>query len=153
MEIKINIDLEDVVNDAVPDKESLAENIKKHIISLVANDIVYKCRKDCEIMLKSMVQEQMQSIITESFNKWKDGANVRYDGDLLTPDEYINKIMTNSSASMYNSTVKRYIEDFAKIFACELKKRYDMSFAAMIVHNMAEQKLLRDDKLEELVKQ
>jgi hypothetical protein len=153
MEMKIDINLEDVFNDAVSNEESLVENIKERIINLAANDIVYKCRKDCEIMLKSMVQEQMQSIITESFNKWKDEANVLYNGERLKADTYIEKLMTDLAGSMYGQTLRTYMEEFSQRFARDLKKRYDMSFAAMVVRNMAEQKLLRDDKLEELVKQ
>jgi len=153
MEMKFEINLEDVFNDAVVNEDSLAESIKKQVINLVAHDIELKCKKDYEHMLKSMVQEQMQSIITDSFNKWKDEANVLYNGERLKADTYIEKLMTGLAGSMYGQTLRSYMEEFSQRFARDLKKRYDMSFAAMVVRNMAEQKLLRDDKLEELVKQ
>lgn len=75
--------------------------------------------------------------------KWQE-VNVR---------EYLEHIFRSNMPYLGGTSVRSYLEDFAKNFSKELKQKYDLSFAALIVKNMADQKLLCDDKLAELVKQ
>lgn len=44
------------------------------------------------------------------------------------------------------------IESKAKSFVNELRKRYDMAFAAFVVDNMRKQNMLKEDKIAELLK-
>lgn len=44
------------------------------------------------------------------------------------------------------------IESRAKSFVNELRKRYDMAFAAFVVDNMRKQNMLKEDKIAELLK-
>lgn len=46
----------------------------------------------------------------------------------------------------------KQVESKAKSFVNELRKRYDMAFAAFIVDNMRKQNMLKDDKIAELLK-
>lgn len=44
------------------------------------------------------------------------------------------------------------VESKAKSFVNELRKRYDMAFAAFVVDNMRKQNMLKEDKIAELLK-
>lgn len=44
------------------------------------------------------------------------------------------------------------VESKAKSFVNELRKRYDMAFAAFVVDSMRKQNMLKDEKIAELLK-
>ena len=56
------------------------------------------------------------------------------------------------SRAFANSYSQSTTERCAKQLADELKKRYDMQFAALIVDNLKKHNLLADDRLAELIK-
>ena len=51
-----------------------------------------------------------------------------------------------------DSNIETMIESKAKSFVNELRKRYDMAFAAFVVDNMRKQNMLKEDKIAELLK-
>lgn len=66
----------------------------------------------------------------------------------LTVDEFIRGRMKK----VVDSNIETMVESKAKSFVNELRKRYDMAFAAFIVDNMRKQNMLKDDKIAELLK-
>lgn len=50
-----------------------------------------------------------------------------------------------------DSNIETMVESKAKSFVNELRKRYDMAFAAFIVDNMRKQDMLKEDKIAELL--
>lgn len=61
-------------------------------------------------------------------------------------------VMNYFSNEVESSRVSDSVERIAKDFVKELKNRYDITFASLIVKNMKEQHLLADDRLSELIK-
>ena len=154
MEIKVNIDLEDLVYDMVRDEEwNLSEALMASIKSQVVREIKEHCKTSIEITIKSYIEERIGELVKTSFNEWLDQGNVKYNGKDIPLQEYLNKLFTERTGCAYNYSVRDYVENFAKGFAKDLKDRYDLTFAALIVKNMQEQKLLCDEKLAELTKQ
>lgn len=66
----------------------------------------------------------------------------------MTIEALVLSIMSDCMRRDLEDSIKRT----AKAFAEDLKKRYDLAFAALIVDNMRQQKLLADDRLAELLK-
>lgn len=48
--------------------------------------------------------------------------------------------------------IETMVESKAKSFVNELRKRYDMAFAAFVVDSMRKQNMLKDEKIAELLK-
>lgn len=51
-----------------------------------------------------------------------------------------------------DSNIETMVESKAKSFVNELRKRYDMAFAAFVVDSMRKQNMLKDEKIAELLK-
>lgn len=66
----------------------------------------------------------------------------------LTVDEFIRGRMKK----VIDRNIETMVESKAKSFVNELRKRYDMAFAAFIVDNMRKQNMLKDEKIAELLK-
>lgn len=71
-----------------------------------------------------------------------------YMDEELTVDEFIRGRMKK----VVDSNIETMVESKAKSFVNELRKRYDMAFAAFIVDNMRKQNMLKDEKIAELLK-
>lgn len=63
-------------------------------------------------------------------------------------DEFIRGRMKK----VVDSNIETMVESKAKSFVNELRKRYDMAFAAFVVDNMRKQNMLKEDKIAELLK-
>lgn len=154
MKVEVNINLEDLVYDMIDTedwhlKEALASSIKGQVV----REIKEHCKTNIEITIKSYIEEKIGELVKESFNEWLDQGNINYCGKDIPLQEYLNKLFTEKTGYAYSCSVRDYVENFAKGFAKDLKDRYDLTFAALIVKNMQEQKLLCDEKLAELTKQ
>ncbi len=155
MILKVEIDLEDLTHDLFNDEEY---SLKEGIISSIRNDVVFEIKKTCseqiQAQIRSIVEAKVGVLIRETFLEWfKTGKVIINSKDEVSLDEYLTHYFTEKTGFTYTTTAKSYVEDFAKKFAKELRERYDVAFAALIVRNLKEQKLLADDRLAELLKQ
>lgn len=71
-----------------------------------------------------------------------------YMDEELTVDEFIRGRMKK----VVDSNIETMVESKAKSFVNELRKRYDMAFAAFVVDSMRKQNMLKDEKIAELLK-
>ena len=81
-------------------------------------------------------------------NEKKYRFRLDYMDEELTVDEFIRGRMKK----VVDSNIETMVESKAKSFVNELRKRYDMAFAAFIVDNMRKQNMLKEDKIAELLK-
>ena len=154
MKVEVNIDLEDLVYDMVDTedwhlKEALASSIKSQVV----REIKEHCKTSIEVTIRSYIEGKIGELVKASFNEWLDQGNIKYNGKNIPLQEYLNNLFTERTGYAYSCSVRDYVENFAKGFAKDLKDRYDLTFAALIVKNMQEQQLLCDEKLAELTKQ
>lgn len=126
----------------------------------------YECEQTCE---NSGVQrfretdghgtirmiEEIEDIARESMNDLVENASEKkyrfrldYMDEELTVDEFIRGRMKK----VVDSNIETMVESKAKSFVNELRKRYDMAFAAFVVDNMRKQNMLKEDKIAELLK-
>lgn len=155
MVLKVEIDLEDLTQDLFEDERY---SLKEGVISSIRNDVVRKIKETCseqiQTQIHSIVEAKVGVLIRETFLEWFKSGKVKVSSsEAVSLDEYLLKYFTEKTGYTYTTTAKSYVEDFAKKFAKELREKYDIAFAAMIVRNLKDQKLLADDRLAELVKQ
>jgi hypothetical protein len=154
MILKVEIDLEDLTEDLFNDENyRLKEGVISSIRRQVETDIKNNCREQIESQIRRLVELKVGVLIRETFLEWFKAGKIKSGSAEVPLEEYLLNYFTQQTGYTYTQTAKKYVEDFAKNFAKELKERYDLSFAALVVRNLSEQKLLADDKLKELVKQ
>lgn len=153
MEIKINLDIEDIVEECISDEDNFKNELRQSIVRSVRQQILNEIGSQLVQNLKAEVEADMPELVKEQFGNWLKDWRYNYNGKEIDAKEYLEHIFRNNICYKYGTSINSYIEDFTKNFSKELKQKYDLSFAALIVKNMADQKLLCDDKLVELVKQ
>lgn len=155
MILKVEIDLEDLTKDIFNDDEySLTEGVVSSIRRDVVAEIKRTCQDQIQTQIRSIVEAKVGVLIRETFLEWSKTGKVKINSkDEISLNEYLTHYFTQQTGYTYTTTAKSYVEDFAKKFAKELRERYDVAFAALIVRNLKDQKLLADDRLAELVKQ
>lgn len=158
MKLNVTVDLEDFElgdfyneNGDVTLSDIIKKEITKKVIDTVEQQIIKKYKEDIIGYTRDEVLKRIEGIV-ESFKNSSEvfKYKVGYDTEEGTFKEMVKKVFEYKFQGSYNFDKT---ERFAKEFAEELRKRYDISFAALIVKNMKEQKLLADDKLTELIKQ
>lgn len=99
--------------------------------------------------------EKIEDIARESMNDLVENASEKkyrfrldYMDEELTVDEFIRGRMKK----VVDSNIETMVESKAKSFVNELRRRYDMAFAAFVVDNMRKQNMLKEDKIAELLK-
>ena len=155
MVLKVEIDLEDLTQDLFNGEEY---SLKECVISSIRREVVVKIKETCseqiQTQIRSIVEAKVGVLIRETFLEWSKTGKIKINSiDEVSLNDYLTHYFTEKTGYTYTTTAKSYVEDFAKKFAKDLRERYDVAFAAMIVKNLKEQKLLADDRLEELVKQ
>lgn len=155
MKIQVELSLEDVFNESMYDEVSL----KEEFTNSVRREIVYELKerfKD-ELMkdISKPISDKLMDIARESMSELIENASEKkykfrmdYTEEELTVDELIRGRIKR----IVDHNVETMISSRAKSFVDELRKRYDMAFAAFIVDNMRKQNMLKDEKIAELLK-
>lgn len=111
--------------------------------------------EDLVVKVDTEYQEKMEDIARESMNDLVENASEKkyrfrldYMDEELTVDEFIRGRMKK----VVDSNIETMVESKAKSFVNELRKRYDMAFAAFVVDSMRKQNMLKDEKIAELLK-
>lgn len=158
MELKVTVDLDDfnIFDSYEEGSRTLSEAIQQAIIretvSRIKELILDKYYAKIEEATEKKISEMTEKILEDFKNSdekfmYKPG---RYEDPVETTfKEFVAKYFTES---VERSHVSENIERFVKKCVEELKNRYDLAFASLIVKNMKEQKLLADDRLAELIK-
>lgn len=117
----------------------LKEKFKNELMREISNPISEK--------LEDIARESMSDLVENASEK-KYKFRIDYMEEELTVDELIRgrikKVVDNNIETMISSRAKSFVD--------ELRKRYDMAFAAFIVDNMRKQDMLKDEKIAELLK-
>lgn len=158
MELKVTVDLDDfnIFDPYEEGSRTLSEAIQQAIIqetvSRIKELILDKYYDKIQEAVGKKISEMTEKILEDFKNSdekfmYRPG---RYEDPVETTfKEFVAKYFTES---VERSHVSENIERFVKELVTELKNRYDLAFASLIVKNMKEQKLLADDRLAELIK-
>jgi len=151
--MKITVDLQ---NFFLEEDESIQEGLKRSIIEESVFQIKDYLKDRIAVEITSKVKEivnehlstQISEVIADCIANHK--IKGRYHGDPeMTIQEYVHKQFHDEASK--KAPTHEYIEKEAKKLGDEIKKRYDMSFAAGIVQKMHENNLLKDENLSKLL--
>lgn len=155
MKIQVELNLEDVFNDAICDEVSLKEEFTRSVRQTIVCELKDRFKNELMREISNPISEKIEDIARESMNDLVENASEKkyrfrldYMDEELTVDEFIRGRMKK----VVDSNIETIVESKAKSFVNELRKRYDMAFAAFIVDNMRKQNMLKDEKIAELLK-
>lgn len=158
MKLKVTVDLDDCKIFDYYDEgnftlsELVQQEIIKEVVSRIKELILDKYYDKIQEAVETKISEMTEKILEDFKNsdeKFIYRPNRYEDPVETTFKEFVVKYFTES---VERSHVSENIERFVKKCVEELKNRYDLAFASLIVKNMKEQKLLADDRLAELIK-
>lgn len=155
MKIQVELDLEDVFNDAMYDEVSLKEEFTSSVRHMIVRELKDRFKNELMKEISNPILDKLIDIARESMNDLVENASekkykfwIDYMEEELTVDELIRgrikKVVDNNIETMISSRAKSFVD--------ELRKRYDMAFAAFVVDNMRKQNMLKEDKIAELLK-
>lgn len=155
--MKITVDIDDLYVEDGTITEELKRTIVHESVTKIKSGIRDECKKAIENAVAEEVARHIQHEIAHAvaamskdsiiINKRK-SSGVYPDQENLNIEEYVRQEMVLLSGE---GMMRGRIEDIAKGFAAELKKRYDLAFASSIVSSMANAGLLKDERLLELL--
>lgn len=155
MKIQVELNLEDVFEDAVYNEATLKEEFTSSVRLAVVRELKEKFKDELMREICNPISEKIEEIVRESMSDLIENASekkyrfrIDYMDDELTVDEFIRGRMKK----VIDRGIESMIESRAKSFVDELRKRYDMAFATFIVNNMRKQNMLKDEKIAELLK-
>ena len=155
MKIQVELDLEDVFNDAMYDKVSLKEEFTSSVRYMIVCELKDRFKNELMKEISNPISEKLEDIARESMSDLIENASekkyrfrVNHREEELTVDEFIKSRIKK----IVDDNVETMISSRAKSFVDELRKRYDMAFATFIVDNMRKRNMLKEDKIAELLK-
>lgn len=154
MKIQVELNLEDVFEEAMYNEATLKEEFTSSVRLAVVRELKEKFKNELMREICNPISEKIEEIARESMSDLIENASeknrfrIDYMDDELTVDEFIRGRMKK----VIDRGIESMIESRAKSFVDELRKRYDMAFATFIVDNMRKQNMLKDEKIAELLK-
>lgn len=155
MKVQIELNLEEVFNDAMFDEVSLKEEFTRSVRHTIVAELKDRFKNELMGDISKPISDKLMDIARESMSELIENASekkykfrIDYTEEELTVDELIRGRMKR----IVDSCIGTMVESKAKSFVNELRERYDMAFATFIVDNMRKQNMLKDDKIAELLK-
>lgn len=150
--MKITVDLEDFY----VEEESIATALKAQIIreavaeikNVIKDKIAVEITAKVREMANEMLTDQLSAVIADCIANHKVKGRYGESPD-MTVEEFVRKHFGEEVSKKTPSY--DFIEKQAKIIGEEIKKRYDMQFAAGIVQKLHESNLLKDENLAKLL--
>lgn len=155
MKIQVELNLEDVFDEAIYNEVTLKEEFTRSVRLDVIRELKEKFKNELMGKISNPISGKLEDIARESIidliknaSEKKYKFRIDYMEEELTEDELIRgrikKIVDDNIETMISSRAKSFVD--------ELRKRYDMAFATFIVDNMRKQNMLKEDKIAELLK-
>ncbi len=154
MKMKIEIDVDDLLEGMLQDgewgteisgsiKDEFQNSIKKSILHDFTEKLKPRIEKQVSETLTPLIEGSIQPKVDEIINNIINDGTIDFGrGEEKTFESKIKELF--SSRSGWNNP-SDYMEKIAKKYATEMKAQYNNVFASMIVNNMNEQGLLKDD--------
>lgn len=154
MKFKIEIDLEDTLQDMFEDGSTdIEEALKGDIIRGILNKVLPKMQASIDEQITkridAIIVERVEARVTATLDKVLEKDIIRINREDLTVTKHIQNIFEKSHG--WNNPHER-IGKIAKEFGQQLRIQYNNVFAMNIVTNLRDQGLLKDDVSEMLLK-
>jgi hypothetical protein len=155
MKIQVELDLEDVSNDAMYDEVSLKEEFTSSVRHMIVCELKDRFKNELMKEISNPISEKLEDIARESMSDLIENASekkYRFRVDYMEEELTVDELIRSRIKKIVDDNVETMISSRAKSFVDELRKRYDMAFATFIVDNMRKQNMLKEDKIAELLK-
>lgn len=167
MEINLKVNLEDYIEDIKQEivehtddegcdskifnkitlKQSIIDDIKFQIKQSIKNG----ARDQIDREIKKSIEAEIPTLLKETMTTFFENNKLILWGKEITISEFIKQELSKNFNNSYQNQYNSVLEQKCKSFVEDLKKRYDLAFAAQIVQRMAELKMLKDDRIVELL--
>lgn len=155
MKIQVELDLEDVFNDAMYDEVSLKEEFTSSVRHMIVCELKDRFKNELMREISNPILEKLEDIARESMSDLIENASekkYKFKIDYMEEELTVDELIRSRIKKIVDGNVETMISSRAKSFVDELRKRYDMAFAAFVVDNMRKQNMLKEDKIAELLK-
>lgn len=155
MKIQVELDLEDVFNDAMYDEVSLKEEFTRSVRHMIVCELKDRFKNELMKEISNPISEKLEDIARESMSDLIENASekkYKFRIDYMEEELTVDELIRGRMKKVVDRNIETMVESKAKSFVNELRKRYDMAFAAFIVDNMRKQNMLKDEKIAELLK-
>lgn len=155
MKIQVELNLEDVFDEAMYDEVSLKEEFTRSVKQVIINELRNKFKNDLMKNISEPISDRLEDIARESMSELIENASkkkYKFRIDYMEEELTVDELIRGRIKKIVDSSIETIISSRAKSFVDELRKRYDMAFATFIVDNMRKQNMLKDEKIAELLK-
>ncbi|MBQ2019278.1 MAG: hypothetical protein IIW53_04700 [Rikenellaceae bacterium] len=145
MILKFEIDVAEIwaedgnVNDAIISeiKAAVSNRVRERVITQYRSELLEKLEKE----VAEQVKVEAKAIVEDMV---ENGAKCKkpYSNEELTIKDYISQTLLSSSGM---SNVRDIVISHANKIGDELKRRYDLQFAATLIQKMQDNNMLRED--------
>lgn len=143
--MKIQIDIDDFYLDGDEIEASLKDYILKQSVQQITKSIEKKIDDQIERQVKLLIEKSLSNLIVKSADEFINSGQLKSrnnSSQMVSIQKYIEQEFEYNSG--WNS-IKSKIEQIAKQFAEDLKKRNDLLFASQIVARLSDNGLLKSD--------
>ena len=155
MKIQVELNLEDVFEEAMYNEATLKEEFTSSVRLAVVRELKEKFKDELMREISNPISEKIEDIARESISDLIENASkkkYKFRIDYMEEELTVDELIRGRIKEIVDSSIETIISSRAKSFVDELRKRYDMAFATFIVDNMRKQNMLKDEKIAELLK-
>jgi membrane-bound lytic murein transglycosylase MltF len=161
--IKIELDLDEIIEDIKQDTAECAANeeatpkltlkdyVLRHLQYEVSNRISQDSKDQIQKFCKDFVDNNLPLLINNQVQDWFKKPTIRIYNETKSLEDYVSKVIEGKIDFSFNQSFEKLCNTIADKTAKELSKRYDLQFATAIVNKMAENNLLKESKVKELL--
>ena len=161
--IKIELDLDEIIEDIKQDTEESVNNeegtpkltlkdyVLRHLQYQVSNRISQDSKVQIQNFCKDFVDNNLPLLINNQVQDWFKQPNINVYGKTKSLEDYVNELIEKRINYSFSQSFENLCNTIADKTAKELSKRYDLQFATAIVNKMAENNLLKESKVKELL--
>lgn len=155
MKIQVELNLEDVFDEAIYNEVTLKEEFTRSVRLDVIRELKEKFKNELMGKISNPISGKIEDIARESIiDLIKNASEKKYKFriDYMEEELTVDELIRGRIKKIVDDNIETMISSRAKSFVDELRKRYDMAFATFIVDNMRKQNMLKEDKIAELLK-
>ena len=161
--IKIELDLDDIIEDikhdtveAVCNKEdtpklTLKDYVLRHLQYTLSNKVSQDSKAQIQKLCKDFIDDNLPLLINNQVQDWFKKPTIKIYNETKSLEDYVAEVIAGKINYSFSQSFEKLCNTIADKTAKELSKRYDMQFATVIVNKMAENNLLKESKVKELL--
>lgn len=161
--IKIELDLDEIIEDIKQDTEEAVNNeeatpkltLKDYVLRQLQYQVSNKVSQDSKAQIqklcKDFIDDNLTPLVDNQLKEWFTKPTITVYGKTKSLEDYVQEVIEKRINYSFSQSFESLCNTVADKTAKELSKRYDLQFATAIVNKMAENNLLKESKVKELL--